>query len=96
MQVVNTRTGEIDVAQIIVAVPGASSFTYAEATWTQQLPDWIASGMILHHYGVLNGSYCPWGAYLTGYCTTCCPQAFDECTIGINCVRRDLPVARRA
>jgi hypothetical protein len=24
-------------------VLGASSYTYAEATWSQQLPDWIAS-----------------------------------------------------
>jgi hypothetical protein len=30
-------------AQIFVAVLGASSYTYAEATWTQQLPDWIGS-----------------------------------------------------
>ena len=30
-------------AQIFVAVLGASSYTYAEATWTQSLPDWIAS-----------------------------------------------------
>jgi transposase len=30
-------------AQIFVAVLGASSYTYAEATWTQALPDWIGS-----------------------------------------------------
>jgi transposase len=30
-------------AQIFVAVLGASSYTYAEATWTQSLPDWIGS-----------------------------------------------------
>ena len=30
-------------AQIFVAVLGASSYTYAEATWTQSLPDWISS-----------------------------------------------------
>jgi transposase len=29
--------------QIFVAVLGASSFTYAEATWSQKLPDWIAA-----------------------------------------------------
>jgi len=27
--------------QIFVAVPGASSFTFARASWTQTLPDWI-------------------------------------------------------
>ena len=30
-------------AQIFIATLGASNYTYAEATWTQQLPDWIAS-----------------------------------------------------
>jgi transposase len=28
-------------AQIFVAVLGASSFTFAHASWTQALPDWI-------------------------------------------------------
>jgi transposase len=42
-EVVDRRTGEIRHAQIFVAVLGASSYTYAEATWTQQLPDWIGS-----------------------------------------------------
>ena len=35
------RTGEILRAEIFVAVLGASSFIYAEATWSQTLPDWI-------------------------------------------------------
>jgi len=39
--VVDRLTGEIRVAQIFVAVLGASSFTFARATWTQALPDWI-------------------------------------------------------
>nr|VFK36944.1 MAG: Integrase core domain-containing protein [Candidatus Kentron sp. SD]VFK40598.1 MAG: Integrase core domain-containing protein [Candidatus Kentron sp. SD] len=30
-------------AQIFVAVLGASNYTYAEATWSQGLPDWISS-----------------------------------------------------
>lgn len=41
--VINVVTGEILRAQIFVASMGASKYTYAEATWTQQLPDWIAS-----------------------------------------------------
>jgi transposase len=41
--VVNPETGEVREAQIFLAVLGASSYTYAEATWTQQLPDWIGS-----------------------------------------------------
>lgn len=30
-------------AQVFVAVLGASNYTYAEATWSQSLPDWIGS-----------------------------------------------------
>ena len=41
--VVDRVTGEIRQAQIFVAVLGASNYTYCEATWTQTLPDWIAS-----------------------------------------------------
>jgi len=37
------RTGEIRPAQIFVAVMGASNYTYAEATLTQTLPDWIGA-----------------------------------------------------
>ena len=41
--VVNRDTGELRQAQVFVAVLGASNYTYAEATWTKTLPDWIAS-----------------------------------------------------
>lgn len=41
--VIDRATGEVREAQIFVAVLGASSYTYAEATWTQQLPDWLGS-----------------------------------------------------
>ena len=43
MPVVSPSTGEIRFAQIFVAVLGASNYTYAEATWSQSLPDWLAS-----------------------------------------------------
>lgn len=43
LPIVNPSTGEIREAQVFVAVLGASSYTYAEATWSQQLPDWIGS-----------------------------------------------------
>jgi len=36
-------TGEIHKAQIFVAVLGASNYTYAEATMSQQIEDWIGS-----------------------------------------------------
>jgi transposase len=39
--VIDRRTGELREAQIFVAVLGASSFTFAFASWTQTLPDWI-------------------------------------------------------
>jgi transposase len=43
IDIVDGTTGEVHEAQIFVAVLGASSYTYAEATWTQKLPNWIAS-----------------------------------------------------
>lgn len=43
MPVTNAKTGEVREAQVFVATLGASHYTYAEATWTQTLPDWIAS-----------------------------------------------------
>src|SRR4029450_3517148 len=41
--VVNGHSGEVHEVAIFVAVLGASNYTYAEATWTQSLPDWIGS-----------------------------------------------------
>ncbi len=41
--VTDPSTGESYPAQIFVAVLGASNYTYAEATRSQQLPDWIGS-----------------------------------------------------
>lgn len=43
LPIVVPTTGEIKEAQVFVAVLGASSYTFAEATWTQGLPDWIGS-----------------------------------------------------
>jgi transposase len=41
--IIDRLTGEARLAQIFVAVMGASSFTYVEATWTQGLADWIGA-----------------------------------------------------
>ena len=41
--IVDPFTGEVRMAEIFVAVLGASNLTYAEATWTQTLPDWISA-----------------------------------------------------
>ena len=43
MEVIDASIGEVKTAQLFVAVLGASSLTFAEATWTQTLPDWIGS-----------------------------------------------------
>ncbi len=43
MEVIDGLTGEVLTAQIFVAVLGASNFTYAEASFSQSLPDWISS-----------------------------------------------------
>src|SRR2546430_2423826 len=43
MDVIDAATGEVLRAQLFVAVLGASNYTYAEATWTQGLADWIGS-----------------------------------------------------
>ena len=48
--VINADTGEVRQAQIFVGVLGASNYTYAEATWTQSLPDWLASHVRLFEY----------------------------------------------
>ena len=42
-QVINPATGEVREANIFVAALGASNYTYAEATWTQGLEDWIGA-----------------------------------------------------
>jgi len=41
--IVDPQTGEIRLAQIFVAVLSASGYTFAEATLSQKLPDWIGS-----------------------------------------------------
>lgn len=51
MEVIDGATGEARTAQIFVAVLGASSYTYAEATFTQSLPDWIGSHAL--HLGLV-------------------------------------------
>lgn len=43
LPIVDRSTGEIREAQIFVAVLGASSYTFAEATRSQALADWIGS-----------------------------------------------------
>jgi transposase len=53
VEVFDAATGEIRGAQIFVAVLGASNYTYAEARWTQSLPDWINAHV--HAFAYLGG-----------------------------------------
>ena len=53
IDVIDPHTGAVRTAQLFVAALGASSYTFAEATWTQSLPDWIASHV--RTFGFLGG-----------------------------------------
>jgi transposase len=48
--VVNPGGGEIRQAQVFVAVLGASSYTFAEASWDQRLPNWLSSHVRAFEY----------------------------------------------
>ena len=41
IEVIDPDTGEIHEAQLFVAALGASSYTYAEAQWSQELANWV-------------------------------------------------------
>lgn len=53
ISVIDPKTGEIQEAEIFVAVLGASSYTYAEAQWHQDLSNWI--GGHVRAYDFLGG-----------------------------------------
>ena len=50
IDVVEPATGELRPAQLFVAALGASHYLFIEATWTQALPDWIASHVRMFEY----------------------------------------------
>src|SRR5580700_3639696 len=41
--IIDPMTGEVHEAHLFIAVLGASSYTYAEARWSETLPDWIGA-----------------------------------------------------
>lgn len=43
MPIWDAVTGESKSAQIFIGVLGASNYTFAEATWSQTIPDWLGS-----------------------------------------------------
>ncbi len=48
--IVDPHTGERTRTQLYVGVLGASSYTFAEATLTQQLPDWLLSHVRMYEF----------------------------------------------
>jgi transposase len=50
LAIVNHLTGELIPTQLFVAVWGASNYTYADATLSQTLPDWIGSHVRAFQY----------------------------------------------
>ena len=53
-EIVDPQTGEILEVELFIGRLGASGYIYAEATLTQQLPDWIASHIrMLEFYGAV-------------------------------------------
>lgn len=58
--VVKRATGEIRQAEIFVGVLGASNYTYAEACWSQALPEWIGAHVRMLVAAV--PSYAVWAA----------------------------------
>ena len=43
VSIIDPMTGELHEAHLFVAVLGASSYTYAEACWSETLPHWIGA-----------------------------------------------------
>lgn len=41
--IIDRHTGEIREAQTFAAMLGCSNYIFAEATWTQSLPEWLGS-----------------------------------------------------
>lgn len=54
MKITDPKTGLIQAAQLFVGVLGASNYIYAEAHWSQQIPDWIAAHVrMFEHFGAV-------------------------------------------
>lgn len=58
--VIDRATGEVREAQVFIAALGASSYTFAEATWSQTLPDWLGSHVrALEYFGGVPLAFVP-------------------------------------
>ena len=81
VSIVDPMTGEVHEAHLFIAALGASSYTYAEARWTETLADWIGA-----HVNALD--------FLGGVPKATVP---DNLKAGItSCRRRASPRRRRA
>ncbi|MGE4319547.1 MAG: IS21 family transposase [Deferribacterales bacterium] len=49
-KIYDKSTNTYRTAQIFVGVMGASNYTYAEATWSQKIPDWIKAHVNMFEY----------------------------------------------
>ena len=59
-EVIDRTSGEIRQAQIFVAVLGSSNYTYAEASWTQTLADWLGAHVrALEFFGGAPAAFVP-------------------------------------
>jgi transposase len=58
--IVDAATGEVTAVELFVAVLGASNYTFAEATRTQQSADWIGShGRAVEYFGGVAAVWVP-------------------------------------
>ena len=57
IMIVDRATGVVREAEIFVAVLGASNYTYAEASWTQTLADWIEARVSLDYHVEVDGFF---------------------------------------
>jgi transposase len=58
--VIDRLTGEVRAAQIFVAVLGCSNYTFAEATFSQRLADWLGSHVrALEYFGGVPRAFVP-------------------------------------
>jgi transposase len=52
--IIDPLTGEVRMAELFIGVLGASNLTYAEASWTQSLPDWVGAHVrMFRFYGAV-------------------------------------------
>jgi hypothetical protein len=49
--IIDPLSGEVRMAELFIAVLGASNLTFADASWTQSLPDWIGAHVTVLHRG---------------------------------------------